>query len=89
MTKAEAAAAIALAAEIKRRAQGPDHMARDGVTWTDLARSPARGSGDRRASNTPACGGVEEDMTPIPVPRAAGNPRAMTMVPLLLDRNGR
>ena len=38
MTKAEAAAAIALAAEIKRRAQGPDHMARDGVTWTDLAR---------------------------------------------------
>ena len=36
MTKAEAAAAIALAAEIKRRAQGPDHMARDGVTWTDL-----------------------------------------------------
>ena len=33
MTKAEA-----VAAEIKRRAQGPDHMARDGVTWTDLAR---------------------------------------------------
>ena len=85
MTKAEAAAAIALAAEIKRRAQGPDHMAHDGVTWTDLREEAEIAE----QAHTPACGGVEEDMTPIPVPRAAGNPRAMTMVPLLLDRCGR
>ena len=34
----EAAAAIALAAEIKRRAQGPDHVAHDAITWRDLGR---------------------------------------------------
>ena len=32
------AAAIALAEEAKRRAQGPDHVAFDAVTWRDLSR---------------------------------------------------
>ena len=32
------AAAIVLAEEIRRRAAGPDHMAFDAVTWSDLAR---------------------------------------------------
>ncbi len=37
MTQAAAAAAIVLTEEIHRRAAGPDHMAFDAVTWSDLA----------------------------------------------------
>lgn len=32
------ASAIVLAEEIQRRAAGPDHMAFDAVTWSDLGR---------------------------------------------------
>ena len=32
------ASAIVLAEEIRRRAAGPDHMAFDAVTWSDLGR---------------------------------------------------
>ena len=34
----QVAAAVVLAEEIQRRAAGPDHMAFDAVTWSDLAR---------------------------------------------------
>ncbi len=38
MRQAQEAAAIVLAEEVRRRADGPDHIAFDAVTWRDLGR---------------------------------------------------